>query len=216
MTTKNIFIVTGIGALIGFAAMQYVVSSNKDAKALLEANLAKQQEKLEEIANITFTNKRDEAIATYVKDCPTASRAEFDSYLDRLTVLSKAELERTELLFEACASFFADKKQASVLQLVEEYEEYKMLVDVASVFDVRAESKYEVEDWQLFIAFQKQLAELLKSQLPIQRDIITLLQDGVSANDPAIQKKTAEAQDIAQSATVITRQVDSVYSRLNK
>ncbi|MEL6803293.1 MAG: hypothetical protein AAFO91_05825 [Bacteroidota bacterium] len=214
MNTKQIILATLIIiAAIGVAYL-YVHNSQSTTRTVLQEQLSAQEELLRDIADITYTNREDKSIASYVRDCSSAARAEFDSKLDRLTQLSATELERAELLFEACASYFADKKSAGVARLEAAYAAYHTTIDVYSVIDQRTHSRLQTEDWELFIAFQGQLAELLHQQVPLQKDIIQLLRDGVVPSDPAIRAKVESAQEISESATVISRQTDAVYNRI--
>ncbi|MEZ4200076.1 MAG: hypothetical protein R3B69_00500 [Candidatus Paceibacterota bacterium] len=211
--------VISIVALIVFCLVLsygYVRYTQAATRATLEAHIGEVELTLRETAENLKNNTEDELVATYVTDCSNRTRTQFDMHLDTLASLSTAELEQTELLFEACADYFAHKKRAEVEKLRMELRSYEHLVDTYDVIAPTANRVWQLEDWHLFLSFQEQLAALLEAQVPIQQEIIILLKSGVPEGDPAIKSQVEAAQEITQTATVTTRQMSSVYTRLSQ
>ena len=199
-------------ALLG--ANYYIDTQNAEMHQILSDTYSEQYSALLVTADHVFTNTADSGVNTYVGDCPGPIRNQFDAKLDSLGNLSVEELSDTALLFEACASYFADRKSAMVDKLLLQYKTTKEVHGVLSVIDGSKRSELDTEKWEAFIGFEQQRAELLRAQLPIQEQIIALLKSGLSQGADEIQENVAKAQEIAETAVVVTKQTSSVYNEL--
>ena len=212
----HLLLLIGFIAVVFFLAAKYVDHSLAAVQSALDEKITTERQALMIAAEALYRSRNDETIRPYVRDCSTAHRNEFDGYLNRLHQLPKTELDRVELLFEACASFFADQKAALLANFSRDYHSYLTTVALYEAIDERDPLVIEQEDWELFLQFQEQLTQLLSEQVTIQQEIIVLLQSGASVGDDTVRSQMEQAQEVAQSATVISRQIDSVYTRLKK
>lgn len=203
-------------SLVFFLAHSYVKSSQADIRTTLESNLSETHEKLTDSASLIYKNKSNDEVKSFVKDCNQKTRSKFDNYLNKLNNLTPAQLSEAELMLAACGSFFADQKLAMVSVLKSDFESYQKVLGLYEHIDQSDSRLAEKADWLLFIELQDQQANLLKKQVTIQEEIINLLKQGELPGSESVQGRVSEANEISESASVLVRQLDSVYGRLVK
>ena len=216
LSTRNILVVIIFLLVIVGSVHYYIQTTFSNIQNELDTQIAETKSSLVSVAEDVYRSRANDAISPYVKDCTPQMRAKFDRALDTLNQLSEQELADTEVLFEACASYFADTKTATVHLLEQVYSQYSALGNIYAELDNDPEAIRLAEDWQLFISLENDLAKLLQAQLPLQKSIISKLREGISPSDTEIRETMKDAQELSESASVLNRQIDAVYKRLNE
>lgn len=202
--------------IVFFLAHSYVRNSQAEITLTLETQLAQSISELENTAQLVYKNKVNESVGQIVRDCKRKTRSRFDNYLNQLNTLNQEQLGEAELLLMACGSFFADQKLAMVEELKNDFSSYQQITALYKVVNKTGDHVASEADWLLFINLQEQQAQLLKNQVPLQADVISLLKAGESPSSEEVRAKMSEATEISESASVLIRQIDSVYARLVK
>lgn len=202
------------GAIVFLGASYYVTQLKEEVALIMQVRIAEQEQTLAAIAEITDQNGADSVAADIIRDCPADSRIRFESLLNRLGSLSGAELVEIESLFDACASFFSERKAIMVARMEREFEVYRDYVDLYTKLDVRTvPTQYQVSDWEKLTQLEKRRGDLLREQVAIQATIIAALQEGLSITSD-LEKELVRAQQITQEAGALNQQIDTVRQEL--
>lgn len=197
------------------SAYFFIQFREKQFKKQVEILRAEQKIQLINSAKTARTAKVTPELALIVPECPNNLRTELDDSLTRLTILKPEELERVSLLLEICGSTFADQKTAAVLLFKKELEAYSNVTQLAELYNISFDwENDELVNWNDLVRLEEQLAELLRTQVILQKNIVSELQRGESSNSLAVQEIIKEAHEVSERAAVSTRQIETVYQAL--
>lgn len=207
--------IVGVSAIVGGLIILggfywYMSSIRKDVGNMLSVQFVEAQQAMVH----SMYGTRDGVVDGYVSDCSPALRGHFDRNLDSLNALSWTELQETSQLFEACASYYADLRAALHERLVAESDKLLALLEISNLLTPQRDTTPFRADLEEFVRLDSERSTLLARQLPIQRDIIDLLMDGYTPNSDNIRLEMEEARSIAESGTVVARQIEAVFLRL--
>ncbi|MCB9811893.1 hypothetical protein H6783_03190 [Candidatus Nomurabacteria bacterium] len=211
---KYLTVALAFVALVVLIAGYIIKHSQETSAHELQLKIDVTAAELQEKTRLLVKNQATESIDSYVKDCSSASRNTFDHSLDTLASLDHGELVTLNLLFDACASYFADRKAAMYESTVMTYETYRTLVTLHESFVTLDPAPTTLEDWDLLLSLEKQKVALLQAQVPLQRGVIELLLSGAQPTDESVRALMSQAQEISQSAAVLTRQIESISAKL--
>lgn len=216
MSKRKTFISIALGAALCVLLASLFVSYKQSELTLrLQVNIVEQEKTLIAISETTDRNGADAVAESIIRDCSPENRNRFETLLNNLGSLSAPELVEVESLFDACASFFSERKAIMVARLEREYEIYVDYVDLYKIVDNSEANKlYPLEDWAEIVALEKQRRDLLTEQVSIQGSIINSLQSGdVDQNE--FEASLVRASQISQEAATLNRSIDEVRQRLN-
>lgn len=209
-TTKYVtysFVAVALAALTLTGLLHY---TNRELTTSLEVKLADQERVLTALAELTNQYRADEVTESIIRDCSADNRARFEVLLNRLASLTKPELVEIEPLFDACASFFAERKALSVARFEEEYREFSSYLElyghVAPSADVLS---YQADVWQHLVLREQDRRDALTELVSIQRQIIDLLKATPKDNN-AIQTLVVRAQQVQERTARLNGEVNEL------
>ncbi|MDA8596748.1 hypothetical protein N9L26_00220 [Candidatus Pacebacteria bacterium] len=217
MTNKSIYTaVAGLLVIVGFFYLvsYFVEQREREIVDGITLEVVKQQKTLTAISEVTDRNGADAVVEEIIKDCPSDNRLRFDTLLGNLANLNAAELAEVDVLFNACADYYAQRKAVMVARMEREFEVYQNLVELLAVVDDAITiTDFKVKDWEQLVTLEKQRSNIFANQVRVQRDIIKALQRGMSVNSEEINLMLAEANNSNEEGVVINTQIDRL--RLN-
>jgi len=216
MSKQTIIISITAGVALCFLLASLFVSYQQNQLALmLQVNIAEQEKTLIAISEITDRNGADAIAEAIIRDCSSSNRNRFESLLNDLGTLDVTQLVEVESLFDACASFFAERKAIMVSRLEREYQIYTDYIALYALVDKSdARQAYPLEDWSEIVTLEKQRRDLLTEQVAIQGSIISALQSG-TPNQNEFEANLVRASQISQAAASLNSSIDDVRQRLN-
>jgi hypothetical protein len=204
---------TVIVAAVIVAAVFIVHIQEGERLAVLNQSVKEQEETLTELSVLTGRNAADAVVNGIIADCPR--RGEFESLLSELATLSRADLLRTQQLFDSCADYYAELKSLMVFRMQREYEVLQDLTEMKLVSVEDPELSDTVKTWGSLVEIEKKRRDLLTEQVTIQGSIITSLIQGVSINNVEIRDQITRAQEIAELLSVHGAQVLELQRKLS-
>lgn len=196
--------------IILIASAWYIDSSQREIESQVLMRIDSTLGDIQSLAVLTDGNGADALTERIVSDCPR--RNEFDGLLAILSNATKRELIAAQQLFESCGAYYAERKALMVAQLEREYrtlDEDLLLLETLRNLEPK-EASYR--KWQELVKLEDERSALLTEQTTIQAEIIELLLSG--DNNERIQELVRQAQNVAQSLTVIGTQIDTVRANL--
>ncbi len=214
--TKHVVLAAVLLSLcVVILATVYIQLRTEKVSAALQSSLISQEKRLAELAILTKADSADSVLDSVIKDCSLENRVRFDAQLSRLASLSPQELKEIEPLFDACGSFFAEKKALMSLRLQREYEVFKDLMSIVETFE-DIDSKYESvsTNWGLLTDLESERARLALTLVQIQKNIISELRKGTSVRADSVEVLTVEGQKTKDKLIEIGIQVNDLHTKL--
>ena len=174
----------------------------------IESNLQAQHIRLLVLAEQTDQNSGDATLTITEDDCD--ERAQFDSFVNRLTSLEQKELVTMQQLFERCGDVYAERKKFMVSRLQRELE---VFLDYNILLHSYIENKrydHEVVAWTSIVALEQKRSDLLAEQAETQRKITSALLRGVRLNSSEMNELIFRAEDISELLSEFDKQIDEV------
>jgi len=179
--------------------------------SLLQTNIDSQVALISELAELTDRNGADAVTEKIISDCPR--RVEFENQLMRLDTATKRELISIQQLFESCGAFFSERKALMVSRLEREFKGLKNNLALLNTIRDLTPKEEKLKEWEKLIELEKTRSSLLSEQTEIQEKIISLLMSDTSVTSQ-INVLVQDAQDVAQSLSVIGTQIDTLTTEL--
>ncbi|MAZ30310.1 hypothetical protein CL655_03440 [bacterium] len=214
MRNHHIVITLGVGLALCFAfASLYIEQSQRTTVLTLERAIAKQEQRLTTLAELTAQNRADAVAEVIIRDCSPDSRRQFEQLLNNLANLTATELDDISRLFDACGGFFAERKAVIVARLEREFEVYNEYVSLLTALEPAAVSEYPVLTWQSLVDFERERGDLLSEQVDIQGEIIVILQTGVPDPD-VLEAKLVRAQQVSNRVAELNTTIADIRQSL--
>jgi len=185
--------------------------SNLQAQEMLSKSLLEHKNNITELAKISDRNATNDTIAKIISDCPR--RVDYDSYLMRLSSLTKPELITMQNLFESCSPFYVQQKALVVLELEHEFNAYNQDVELLKTLGAKAIYEKEVHSFKSILEIEKERSSLLAEQTDIQGKIISLLISGKSSRNPEVVSFLSDAGAIAEQIAVLDHRADDIRAK---
>lgn len=211
---KNLIVALAAAAFVLLLAALYVQQSQRELSLMVQVRIAEQAQTLASISELTHQNRADELAESIIRNCSSESRTEYEDLLNRLSTLNAVELQELEQLFDACASFFAERKAIMVARLEREFEVYSEYIALLSTLkSPNIIIDDELENWRSLVELEKERSALMTEQVNVQSSIISALKTA-NINDDTVQALLVRAQQINQRVTTINSKIQTVRDSL--
>ncbi len=208
---KNKFKILALGVLLILFVSLYVQYQKVEAVSAIKQRIDAQQQILSSLATLTDRNGTDAVTDSIIKDCKSENREKFDRLLSTLADLPYNDIVTVNQLFDGCGSYYAERKSLMVARLEQEFRTYKDYVSLLTIVQGRSsKNPYPLEQWQELITLEKERSKLGMSLVTIQKEIITLLLDGVSTDAPKMLEKIAQAQEVQDTLSYTGIKIDTL------
>lgn len=182
-------IVISVGAFVSYY-------NKKNTEASITTLAHEYEKKMYTLSEITDRNGVDDEIGEIIKNCPRQN--DFESYLVRLSTLSKQELIEMQSLFDACGATVSEQKSLMVVKLQREFESYVEILALLKKLDKTDFFAVRQSQFSSLVQVEKERSTLIYEQVTIQQKIITLLISGHTAQSAEVSALLSDAQHIAK------------------
>ncbi len=194
-----------------------VKEANEKSLLAIEAQVAKQDQLVAQVADLTRTSGADAITEKIIVDCSAGERARFDTLLDKLSQqISPDEIRELDGLFYKCARFYADRKSVMAARLVREVEvfaEYSKLYRyIKNVETDTTENRALL--WKQVAEAEMKLATHFNDLVRLQGDIITALLNGQTKDSVDIKNTLVEVSAARDQMTMLTKQIENFQIEL--
>lgn len=193
-----------VAVLVGAAVYWFTMQSVKTFETAVITQLDATQSELASIANTTGLAQIDEATSQVIRDC--SSRTEYESLLQNLESLSRADLLRVQDLHGDCGEYFPTVRSFMAHRLEATLGHLESTLALQDALGENLDEEYKVDAWRSLIAKELARAELLHQQNTVQGQIIDAFVDNRRAEVPDLLQ---EAQSINGSLNVTSIQINT-------
>jgi len=193
----------------------FVTERLSDITTTLDTEIAAQEDRLMEYAEALYRNTSLPGEEDVVSDCRLKHRNRFDSYLIRLENLPRADFPELQILFDACADYFAERKAVTLRNFEIELDKLRTLLllrDQLSLTGGTAEKR--IDAWTVLDELENKRYNILREQVSLQAEIINLLEEGASPSNEAVRQKMRRANEIKETGSVLVHEVNTARSAL--
>ena len=214
MSKKQIGIGVAVIVIVLVGVQQFAEKQTAHVVSALEENLKETYATTRSISKATLRNDVSAPYTGIIRECDKTSQDAFDRSLTNLTILSEAELDVALFQLEACA-YTAIEEKTLMLQLLSDgvasiEEQLVLLKRVAPLTSVDS----VIEPWRTVVQLEQKRLDIMNQQVSIQRDIITELKAGVRSDSPEITALTTQAQELVETYSVVTVQLQTAHQAL--
>jgi len=200
-----------IAGVIFLGTSTYVHIQQAEYVSTMKLLISNQETILMSIAEVTDRNGADAVVESIVKDCDIEDRQRFDGLLSNLGTLIGVELVEVDQLFNACGSFFAQRKALMTARLNREFEVYSDYITLLNIVDSKSESStYPVSTWSELVSLELQRSELSNQLVVIQKNIIQALLDRALIQSEQMLTEVNNAQEIQDTLSYVGVKIDAL------
>ena len=209
---KNLILGTIIGFLLVFAIASLVTEKHLSVyKTLLDDNIAEQIKSLGDLAIVTGRGASNDRAEILVKECRSEERSEFEALLASLnSELNKYELGRLTNLFADCGHVFANRRTSMYLQMQDEFNELKTLVEMRKQFENFDDNSINYSKWEELVRNEEEISKIFQDMVRVQGEIINVLLSGKNVNSEEVNDLLKEAQEIKTKLGEATEKASSI------
>lgn len=209
---KNLILGTFIGFLLVFAIASLVTEKRLSVyKTLLDDKIAEQVKSLGDLAIVTGRGASNDRAEILVKECRSEERSEFEALLASLnSELNKYELGRLTNLFGDCGHVFANRRTSMYLQMQDEFNELKTLVEMRNQFEDFDDNSINYSKWEELVRNEEEISKIFQDMVRVQGEIINVLLSGKNVNSEEVNNLLKEAQEIKNKLGEATEKASSI------
>lgn len=209
---KNLILGTFIGFLLVFAIASLVTEKRLSVyKALLDDKITEQVKSLGDLAIVTGRGASNDRAEILVKECRSEERSEFEALLASLnSELNKYELGRLTNLFGDCGHVFANRRTSMYLQMQDEFNELKTLVEMRKQFEDFDDNSINYSKWEELVRNEEEISKIFQDMVRVQGEIINVLLSGKNVNSEEVNNLLKEAQEIKNKLGEATEKASSI------
>lgn len=211
---QHIAIALHITILAIFVCVGAFVSyySKKNIETSITALAYEYEKRLYILSEITDRNGVDDEIGTIIKNCPRQN--DFESYLVRLSTLSKQELIEMQSLFDVCGVTVSQQKSLMVAKLDRELNSYRENLTLLKKLNKTDTFEVKQSQFSSLVQIEKERSALIHEQVILQKEIITLLISGHTAQSAEVSALLSEAQHIAKLIDESNQRADEIRTQV--
>ena len=198
-------IVLCVGAFVSYY-------SKKNTEASITSLAHEYEKRMYTLSEITDRNGVDDEIGEIIKNCPRQN--DFESYLIRLSTLSKQELIEMQSLFDVCGITVSEQKSLMVAKLNRELESYIEILTLLEKFDKTHIFAVRQSQFSSLVQIEKERSAFIYEQVTIQQKIITLLISGYTAQSAEVSVLLSEAQHITKLLDESNQRADEIRTQI--
>ena len=209
---KNLILGTFIGFLLVFAIASLVTEKRLSVyKTLLDDKITEQVKSLGDLAIVTGRGASNDRAEILVKECRSEERSEFEALLASLnSELNKYELGRLTNLFGDCGHVFANRRTSMYLQMQDEFNELKTLVEMRKQFEDFDDNSINYSKWEELVRNEEEISKIFQDMVRVQGEIINVLLSGKNVNSEEVNDLLKEAQEIKNKLGEATEKASSI------
>ncbi|KXK00198.1 MAG: hypothetical protein UZ19_OD1000113 [Parcubacteria bacterium OLB19] len=180
-------------------------------KTLLDDKIAEQVKSLGDLAIVTGRGASNDRAEILVKECRSEERSEFEALLASLnSELNKYELGRLTNLFGDCGHVFANRRTSMYLQMQDEFNELKTLVEMRNQFEDFDDNSINYSKWEELVRNEEEISKIFQDMVRVQGEIINVLLSGKNVNSEEVNNLLKEAQEIKNKLGEATEKASSI------
>lgn len=202
-------LILGVAIVIGAITSYY---NQHTLETELKSRAETQRVLLLDLAEVIDKNGADSTVKSVVSDC--SKRGEFDSLIANTASLQKKELVTLQSLIESCGNYFPLTKAIMVAQLEREFRVYEEYVRLIELLDADNLHVYQMDSWSELIELELKRSDLLKEQVDIQAEIVSLLIKGNSVASKLVQEQITDAQSVNVFLVSHDTRIDEIRASL--
>ncbi len=200
------------GVLVVFTTSYLVIEKRlQEYKVVLDGEISAQIKSLGDLAIITGRGASNERADSLVKECKTEERSEFEALLASLnSELNHYELNRLTALFSDCGHVFANRRTSMSLQMQDEFDILKKLVEMRKQIDDFSEESINYKKWEELVNNEREISNIFQDMVRVQSDIIQVLLVGKNINSEEVNNLLKEVQEIKSRLNESTEKASSI------
>ena len=199
-------------AIVLCVSASFSYYSKKNTEASITALAQEYEKRMYTLSEITDRNGVDDEIGGIIKNC--SRQNDFESFLVRLSTLSKQELIEMQSLFDMCGATVFEQKSLMVAKLNREFESYREILILLEKLDKTDIFAVRQSQFSSLVQIEKERSAFINEQVTIQQKIITLLISGHTAQSPEVSALLSDAQHITKLLDESNQRADEIRTHV--